>query len=101
LGARKDLRAILERSQGEDNGKIPEPYRGRSGRHAGRNLTGTKVSATVLTPVKGITNILSLGGVSHPKLFQLNTTDEKHKATSTHHHCCWRKVKRKYRFIAR
>jgi hypothetical protein len=82
LGARKDLRHILKGNQATGKGSVSGPYRQGTGSYARRNLGGKSLNASVLTPVKGITNILSLGGISHPKLFKLNTTDEKHKANS-------------------
>ena len=67
--------------------KTSVPYRGEAGSYASWNLTGQRVSASVLTPVNGITNILSLGGISHPKLFQLKTTEEKHQSVSADIFC--------------
>ena len=48
LGARKDLRSILERDKGPDNEGLSGPYRGGTGSYAGRNLTGGRVSASPL-----------------------------------------------------
>ena len=48
LGARKDLRSILERSEGKGDGNVPGPYRGRSGRYASRVLKGERVIVALL-----------------------------------------------------
>jgi hypothetical protein len=67
----------------EHDEEQPSPYRGKSAGNDRRvRVNGQIVSAQKLTPIKGITNVLALGGSSHPKLLKLNTTDEKHKAAS-------------------
>lgn len=82
LGVRRELRALFERSRGKDQKGLPQPYRRGTDKYARRDVGGQKLSTNLLTPVKGIEKVFALGGISHPKLHQLNTTDKKFRAES-------------------
>jgi hypothetical protein len=78
LGTRRELRTALLGFDPEHDEEQPSPYRGKSaGNDRGVRVNGQIVSAQKLAPIKGITDVLALGGSDDNKpIFHNNTSTD-------------------------